>query len=253
MLSKLFFLVVLVCVFSINTLAQPSEKLPELLKLIQPSVVTIKTFDSQGRLLKEASGFFVSYRHIITNKHVIDGFYSAEVTTLDGYRCPVTEYLESPNENMDLVKLTVELPENETVDTKICPGTVVNSLPSVGQKVIVIGNPQGLGQTVSDGIVSGIRNIENVGTFIQLTAPISQGSSGSPVFNMDGDIIGIATFYIKDGQNLNFAIPATEVVKLFNEEDGEWQEFDRAYRHLLMESPPTKPAAKKQIVKRDKK
>jgi hypothetical protein len=73
----------------------------------------------------------------------------------------------------------------------------------------VIGSPFGLEQTVTDGIVSAVRaSSEFGGTVIQITAPISPGSSGSPVINMKGQVIGVATFQIVKGQNLNFAIPA---------------------------------------------
>jgi hypothetical protein len=72
----------------------------------------------------------------------------------------------------------------------------------------VIGTPLGLEQTVSDGIVSARREIPGFGRIVQMTAPISPGSSGSPVLNMRGEVVGVATFLIDMGQNLNFAIPA---------------------------------------------
>jgi tetratricopeptide (TPR) repeat protein len=78
----------------------------------------------------------------------------------------------------------------------------------------VYGSPLGLGNTVSDGIVSAIRDIPDFGKVIQITAPISPGSSGSPVLNMNGEVIGIAFFQMIEGQNLNFAIPSEKITSL---------------------------------------
>ncbi len=76
------------------------------------------------------------------------------------------------------------------------------------------GSPLGLEKTLSDGIVSAIREIPGFGKVIQITAPISPGSSGSPVLNMQGEVIGIVTFQIVEGQNLNFAIPSERIASL---------------------------------------
>jgi len=87
--------------------------------------------------------------------------------------------------------------------------TLGSSLRAVkGQRVLVIGNPEGLEGTVSDGIISAFRAGR---TMIQITAPVSPGSSGSPVLDESGDVIGIATQVLKEGQNLNFAISAETI------------------------------------------
>ena len=77
---------------------------------------------------------------------------------------------------------------------------------TVGQDVVVLGSPQGLEGTVSTGIVGGLRTLGDV-KFLQITAPISPGSSGGPVFNSVGRVIGVATATSAKGQNLNFALP----------------------------------------------
>jgi tetratricopeptide (TPR) repeat protein len=83
----------------------------------------------------------------------------------------------------------------------------------------VYGSPLGLENTVSDGIVSAIRDIPDYGRIIQITAPISPGSSGSPVLNLQGEVIGIATFQMVEGQNLNFAIPSEKISSLILTEE----------------------------------
>ena len=85
----------------------------------------------------------------------------------------------------------------------------------VGDEVYVIGNPEGLEATMSQGIVSGIRQIEGNRLF-QITAAVSHGSSGGPVLRKSGEVIGVAVGSLSSGQNLNFAIPASEVLALLN-------------------------------------
>jgi len=89
--------------------------------------------------------------------------------------------------------------------------------PDIGEKIYAIGNPSGLSGTISEGIVSGIRTLEQK-KLIQITAPISPGSSGGPVINNFSQVIGVAVGTLTSGQNLNFAIPASYVKKLLNNE-----------------------------------
>jgi tetratricopeptide (TPR) repeat protein len=77
--------------------------------------------------------------------------------------------------------------------------------------VLTLGAPLGLEQTASEGIVSAVRDTPEGGRRLQITAPISPGSSGGPVLNTRGEVIGIATFVMTQGQNLNFAVPVNEV------------------------------------------
>jgi S1-C subfamily serine protease len=90
---------------------------------------------------------------------------------------------------------------------------------NVGDRVIVIGSPQGLENTMSDGILSAVREYETT-RLLQITAPISPGSSGGPVFNAAGKVIGIASFQFAKGQNLNFAIAAEHVQPLLEQHFG---------------------------------
>ncbi len=86
--------------------------------------------------------------------------------------------------------------------------------PQEGESVVVIGNPFGLEGSVTNGIVSAVRDIPTFGRIIQITAPISPGSSGSPVVNMQGQVIGVATLQITGGQSVNFAIPSERISQL---------------------------------------
>jgi len=94
------------------------------------------------------------------------------------------------------------------------PLSLSTTVPEVGERILVYGSPLGLEKTVSDGIISAIREVPGYGKLIQITAPISPGSSGSPVLNMKGEVIGIASFQMIEGQNLNFAIPSERIANL---------------------------------------
>ena len=98
--------------------------------------------------------------------------------------------------------LKVEAPANQ-----VRPLSLDRTSPQEGESVVIIGNPFGLEGSVTNGIVSAVRDIPGFGRIIQITAPISPGSSGSPVVNMQGQVIGVATLQITGGQSVNFAIP----------------------------------------------
>jgi tetratricopeptide (TPR) repeat protein len=109
----------------------------------------------------------------------------------------------------DLALLKVEAPANQ-----VRPLSLDRTSPQEGESVVVIGNPFGLEGSVTNGIVSAVRDIPTFGRIIQITAPISPGSSGSPVVNMQGQVIGVATLQITGGQSVNFAIPSERISQL---------------------------------------
>ena len=182
--------------------------LPELVRRIKPSAVAIETFDSRGEKLSRGSGFFVEVDRIVTNRHVLEGAYRAEVHSSTGAVFPVRGILAVDAEG-DLALLKIDAPVNQ-----IKPLLLDKTSPQEGESVVVIGNPLGLEGSVTNGIVSAVRDIPTFGRIIQITAPISSGSSGSPVVNMQGQVIGIATLQITGGQSVNFAIPSERISQL---------------------------------------
>src|SRR5215217_2133224 len=184
------------------------DLLPELVRRIKPSAVAIETFDSKGEKLSRGSGFFVEADRIVTNRHVLEGAYRAEVHSPSGAVFPVKGILAVDAEG-DIALLKIDAP---APPIRALP--LEKTSPQEGESVVVIGNPLGLEGSVTNGIVSAVRDIPTFGRIIQITAPISSGSSGSPVVNMQGQVIGIATLQITGGQSVNFAIPSERISQL---------------------------------------
>src|SRR5439155_1905119 len=191
-----------------SPVAYSQDQLPELVRRIKPSAVAIETFDARGEKLSRASGFFIDFDRVVTNRHVIEGAYRAEVHLNSGTSFQVKTVLAVDAEG-DLALLKVEAPAN-----LIRPLSLDRTSPQEGESIVVIGNPFGLEGSVTNGIVSAVRDIPGFGRIIQITAPISPGSRGRPVVNMQGQVIGVATLQITVGQSVNFAIPSERIAQL---------------------------------------
>jgi S1-C subfamily serine protease len=186
------------------------NNLPELVKQVKPCVVAIATYDAAGEALMTGSGFFLRPGQVVTNLHVIRGAFRADIKTLDGKgkTYPVAGAVAIDEEG-DLALLSVDMPAERARSSELA--TV---LPDEGEQIFVIGNPLKLEGSVSNGIVSAVREVPNVGRIIQITAPISHGNSGSPVFNLEGKVVGVVTVKVTNGQNINLAIAADRVRQL---------------------------------------
>jgi tetratricopeptide (TPR) repeat protein len=190
--------------------------LTELVKIIQPAVATVVVYDVNSNVSNLGTGFFVDKTGLlITNYHVLVGKFSAEVRTADGSTYAIKTVV-AENQATDLVKVWVDIPPE-----KVHWLSVSAKPPVVAQHVVVVGSPMGLEQSVSDGIVSSIREIPGLGIFYQMSAPISPGSSGSPVVNLQGKVVGVASFQFLQGQNLNFAIAGNSILDLKTDKPGQ--------------------------------
>ena len=214
-----------------------NEKTPqEIADEALPSTVLLEMEDSNGQSHGGGSGFFVREDEIATNFHVVEGadkgsaklFGQDELYDIEGYTA-----LDVDN---DLVILKIKNPDQKTIDISALPlGNSDDVHP--GDTIYAVGNPVGLEGTISDGIISGIRppdQSQNIPyTSIQITAPISPGSSGGAVLNTKGEVIGVSVSgmsslkpisshnpqdgqYINVAQNLNFAIPSNSLQALLH-------------------------------------
>ncbi len=177
-----------------------------------PSVVTIVAIDREGKSLSQGSGFVVREDGaVVTNYHVISR--ATEIIAKIGVNIRTVEGVLYVDPENDLAIIKLEGQEYRKVKVGD-PGTL-----RVGEKVYVIGSPQGLENTISEGILSGIREIDPERKILQMTAAISPGSSGGPVFNVRGEVVGIATLIIAETQSLNFAMPVSIITAGLTKKD----------------------------------
>jgi len=178
-----------------------ASDIPEVVRKAKPAVVQIVSTDAHGNM-SSGTGFFITPEGLLlTNYHVIKDARTVGARTPSGAYYPFTgEWTRLPNVDIAMLKFNA----NDVSCLQLDSNVQVEE----GQRVLVIGNPEGLQGTVSDGLVAAIR--QN-GQYIQITAPISHGSSGSPVLNESGQVIGVATSMVVDGQNLNFAISSAAI------------------------------------------
>ena len=163
-------------------------------------VVMINVLNENGECFKTGSGFFAGKNGIIlTNFHVIQCGVSFAIRIENDDNVYITDEIIKYDYTRDMAIIRIEY---NTEPLNIYNGE--NNLVR-GQKVAAIGSPLGLFNSVSDGIISGFRNIDDK-DFIQFTAPISHGSSGGALFNMYGEVIGIITAGYNEGQNINLAV-----------------------------------------------
>jgi len=186
--------------------AHSQKTLKALTKENEKSVFLVQCFNDKNQLVSTGSGFFIDKTGVAyTNVHVIKDAYKAKIKTIDGKFYEIENIIDY-NPTLDIAKIKIK-----NTFGIVFPSVKLSSRKSdKGDPVFAIGNPDGLESSVSSGIISSIRSITNYGQCYQITAPISPGSSGGALFNMDGEVIGITTFGQIDpnrlNQNLNFAI-----------------------------------------------
>jgi len=190
---------------SASSVAAQALSLPDLVERVKPSVVLVKSLDENGKVNALGTGFFVSTGKVVTNLHVVVNAEDVALTLASGRSVKVTDIVAVDSE-FDLVILEVPVDRIAGPPLALAP-----ELPREGERVVVVGNPMGLAGTVSEGIISAVRTVPGIGVFIQTTAAISEGSSGSPILNSRGEVTGVATFLIEGGQALNFGITSKDV------------------------------------------
>jgi serine protease Do len=167
-----------------------------------PSVVSVRTEQSLG------TGFVVSSDGLIaTNLHVIAGNSDITVTLSDHREFQVVEIWNGDRQR-DLVIMRIQ--------AKKLPVIPLGNSDNIraGDSIVAIGHPLGLEDTVSNGLVSAVRKLDKGLTVLQISAPIAPGSSGGPIFNDHGEVIGVATAIMLGGQNINFGVPISYLKEL---------------------------------------
>ncbi len=192
--------------------SSPATDSPEdIFRRVSPAVVRVVVRDRDFKEIGLGSGFFVKANGLlVTNSHVVEGAAFATIHRSDGSTLFVDGILATDKEQ-DLAVLQVN--GTSLPHVSIAPA---GSVPAVGARVYAIGNPKGLTNTFSEGLVSSLRKKDGKVWALQTTAAISHGSSGGPLVDTQGRVVGVTTVSIEGGQNLNFAVPALAVRRVID-------------------------------------
>lgn len=179
----------------------------ELFAKVSPAVVRIEVYDKNFRRIGFGSGFFVSADgFLVTNHHVVRNARLAKVR-LTSNAALFVDGIAAVDADADLALLKVNARGMTFLDLDD------GELPKVGVRVYAIGNPEGFTNTLSEGLVSGHPRMAGM-TFIQTNAPMSHGSSGGPLLTANGKVVGVTSGIWRRGQNINFAVPASQIARL---------------------------------------
>lgn len=216
-MAKKSIIITILCLIVLLQPLHPKVALAEVLaakdiyRLVNPSVLTVEAYDQYGNGSATASAFVIDNEgHAVTNYHVVKDAVFMKAISSNGDTSNVLNIVYC-NKERDLAIFKLEggnFPPPVSLGNS---DTIVN-----GDKVSAIGNPLGLGNTISEGIISGMQRFLFGQVFLQFTTPISPGSSGGVLINEKGQVIGITTATMLDGQNINFAIPINDLLKVLH-------------------------------------
>jgi tetratricopeptide (TPR) repeat protein len=177
----------------------------EIFVAVSPSIVVVEVSDAAGKLEATGSGVVIAKGEIVTNCHVAEEGKTLQIE-LGDVRYPAT--IHYADRDRDLCQLSVP--------KLSAPPAILGDVKSLspGARVVAIGAPEGLELSISEGLISALRDYGDGSKIIQTTAPISPGSSGGGLFDETGRLIGFTTFFFKEGQNLNFALPVNWIAAL---------------------------------------
>jgi len=193
-----------------------AASLPSLLKITKPSVTTIHVYDQFSEVVNQGSGFFikpnllVSSRHLFWSQTISNASYAKAITNGGDKSNFLIRYVLAEEPDCDLVLMQTEVQNSNT----LLPLGLNVSMAELeeGEPIYVISSPLGIPGITSSGIVSAIHNEYE----IQITAPISKGSSGAPILNYNGQVVGVVMGHFSQGQHINFGASIGALTKLFN-------------------------------------
>jgi len=214
----------------IRTATGEKKTAEQIFEKYSEAIITIGIKDWYGDF-GFGSGFLISPTGlIVTNYHVIEDADKAIVALINKHK------------RVDTYNITSVVATDSIKDIAILkikgqglPYVTIgdSDLAKPGQKVFAIGNPEGYTNTISDGIISQIREFEKGIKSFQITAPISMGSSGGVLFNEMGEVIGITNMIDWYGQNINFAVPINYVKELIGLKDGAFESISEEASDLI--------------------
>ncbi len=198
-------LILLLC--SVNRIFSQDLKPEEIFEKFQDAIVVLYSYDFTGNPKAQGSGVILNEKGwVVTNFHIFEGCEKLQIV----HKGDTIKYNDIIGVDIERDLLIIKIDQGNFPEIK------TNGNVKVGEKVYAIGSPLGLENTISEGIVSGTRSElgKTKQSFIQITASLSPGSSGGAVLNGAGELVGISSMGLRDGNNLNFAIPINEIYKI---------------------------------------
>lgn len=184
------------------------KTLEEIIEKVKPAVFLIITTDGNNNPIAQGTGFFIDRSGIgVSNHHVFEDGTKAYVKILNSPEYHKVTKIYIDNDEHDYIVFQVESEGNQFKYFNLS-----SEKPQQGESVFVLGNPKGLESTLTTGIISSIRSEISTNDYIQIDAAVSHGSSGSPLCNMDGQVVGVVVSKIEGCENCNFAINM-EIIK----------------------------------------
>ena len=211
----------------------------EVFEKVAPSIVVVHVHTGDEKPSALGSGLIVEPDQVVTNCHVLTAGLKTYVSKQDRR---FSAELRFADVDRDLCLLAVRGLNGRPVELAPMQGV------KPGARVFAIGSPRGLELTISDGLVSGLRRIEG-SQLIQTSAPISRGSSGGGLFDTSGRLLGVTTFTLAEGQNLNFALPADWISQLRVRSNTEARRFATERKVPVADRPPSSEYADSPSVK----
>jgi serine protease Do len=195
-------------VFATATYAQAPPQ--ELVSQVKRAVVIVSALDQNGKAFRQGSGFFIDPNTIVTNLHVIESANRIQIKTFNGLEKTV-QSVSSSDAKADLAIMQIDTPVPDTTSLQVTDFTAAE-----GDGVVVVSHPKGSRWKVTAGRVGATWNFEHLGSRMQITASLAPGSSGGPVVNLQGHLIGIAVMHAAGADDLDFAVPVERLKKLRN-------------------------------------
>jgi len=196
-------LAAVVCSIVAGPLAAQGKSPEQIFQEVSRSMVTIHTLDAEENVSNLGSGVVTAAETVVTNCHVLEG----------GVRYAVYSGKARYSGTLRVADIDRDLCELQVGNLRAPRVALYTGRLRVGQRVYAAGAPEGLELTISEGLVSSIRELDDA-HYIQTSAPISSGSSGGGLFDVEGRLVGVTAFIIPEGQNLNFALPASWITDL---------------------------------------
>lgn len=192
--------------FASLTSAQRSST--EQISRLKNAVVIVTTYDNHGEALLQGSGFFIDSDQVVTNFHVVKNASKVRVETFNRSISTVTTILAiDEKSDLALMRLAGPVPDSTILSLNTAP-------PTEGESITVISNPRGSQWQVTNGSTGLVWEFKGLGERLQITAAISQGSSGAPVIDAEGKVVGIASMYFNSVESLSFAVPVARLQAL---------------------------------------